>query len=223
MSAHTILLAETDHRTLNILPRILSAHIPHMAIDICTSTDELFHKLGASSYDTVTMNPTLIRDYRFFTRKRSPQHLPPLIVTIGHGYRTSPYEALEGDAFDVIVKPIVPDQAAQTVKLALAHNTLRRVRASRDRAAARFREHMTAYPHDLKAEERFLAKLALFERTLQALDSSFRLLLNIDEDSCVADMAALVKELTRQQALDRLLSMSSEGLPCRRRKSQFVS
>jgi len=211
MPTHAILIAETDQRTLNILPRVLSAHIPHVAIDICTSTDELFHKLGASSYDTVAMNPILIRDYRFFTHKRTPQLMPPLIVTISHGYQTLPYEAFEGEAFDVIVKPIVPDQAAQTVKLALAHNTLRRVRASRDRAAARFREHMTARPHDLKTEERFLAKLALFERTLQALDSSFRLLLNIGEERCVADMEALVKERTRQRALDRLLSMCGEG------------
>ena len=69
-----------------------------------------------------------------------------------------PYEAVEGDAFDVIIKPINPDQAAQTVKLALA----------RDQVVARVQEHMAACPQDLKGEEHFLTKLAIFDRTLQA-------------------------------------------------------
>ena len=158
MFSHAILLAETDHHTLDILPGILAAHIPHMAIDICTSPDELVQKLEAGSYDTIALSPLLIRSYRFFTTKRTPQLRPSLIVTVSREDQILPYEAVEGDAFDVIIKPINPDQAAQTVKLALA----------RDQVVARVQEHMAACPQDLKGEEHFLTKLAIFDRTLQA-------------------------------------------------------
>ena len=211
MFSHAILLAETDHHTLDILPGILAAHIPHMAIDICTSPDELVQKLEAGSYDTIALSPLLIRSYRFFTTKRTPQLRPSLIVTVSREDQILPYEAVEGDAFDVIIKPINPDQAAQTVKLALAHTTLRRVRASRDRVVARFQEHMAAYPQDLMGEEQFLTKLAIFDRTLQALNVSIKLVLNIDEESYVSDMAERVEGLTRQRAFDRLLNLYTDG------------
>ncbi len=122
-----------------------------------------------------------------------------------------PYEAVEDDAFDVIIKPINPDQAAQTVKLALAHTTLRRVRASRDQVVARVQEHMAACPQDLKGEEHFLTKLAIFDRTLQAWNASFKLLLDINEESYVSDMAERVEGLTRQRAFDRLLNLYTDG------------
>ncbi|HET7058093.1 MAG TPA: hypothetical protein VFI05_05130, partial [Nitrospiraceae bacterium] len=99
MFSHAILLAETDHHTLDILPGILAAHIPHMAIDICTSPDELVQKLEAGSYDTIALSPLLIRNYRLFTNDKASQLRPSLIVTVNREDQILPYDAVGGDAF----------------------------------------------------------------------------------------------------------------------------
>lgn len=211
MPAQTVLIAETDHRTLDILPRILPDHIPHVTIDICTSADELSRKLERSSYDTVATGSFLIHHYLTLKRKRPHQLLTPCIVTAGQEDRTWVSTALEGDAFDLIVKPIVPHQAAQTVKLALWHSGFLRLLASRERAVSRFQQHMEAFPHTLKTEEEFASKLAAYDRTFRALHSSMRLLLNIDDERSLFDMAASVESLTRKRALDRILNLCKEG------------
>jgi len=211
VASPTILFAETDHRTLDILPRTLSDHIPHLTLDICTSTDELSRKLGESSYDAVAVDPLLIQDYLFLRHKKARYSLAPLIIIAGQGDRILADKALARDAFDLIVKPLVPRQAAQTVKLALWHHGLLRLLASKERAASRFREHMEAFPHDLKAETEFMTKLSIYERTHQALTTSLQLLLNIEEESTLFDMAASVESVARKQVLDRLLTLCREG------------
>lgn len=119
--------------------------------------------------------------------------------------------ALQGDAFDVIVKPIVPDEAVQTVKLALWHHRFLQLLASRERAISRFQQHMEAFPHSVKAKEEFGSKLAAYERTLRAINTSMRHLMNIEDENSLFDMAATVQQLTRERVLDRLLTMCEDG------------
>jgi DNA-binding NtrC family response regulator len=211
MAAQTVLIAETDHHSLDILPRILSDHIPDAAIEICTSADELARKLDRSRYDTVATGSALIHHYLAFKHKRPPQLLAPCIVTAGQEDRTWAATVLEGDAFDLIAKPIVADQAVQTVRLALWHHAFLRLLASRERAVTRFQQHMAAFPHAQKAEAEFISKLTAYERTFQALTASMRLLLNIEDERSLFDMAASVESFTRKLALKRLFNMCPEG------------
>ncbi len=44
MFCRPVLIAETDPQALNILPRILSDRIPGLAIESCSSTEELSQK-----------------------------------------------------------------------------------------------------------------------------------------------------------------------------------
>lgn len=215
MFSQRVLIAETDPHALHILPGLLSLHIPQVAIEQCTSEDALSVKLRDSSYDTVAINPRLLRVYRILKHQRALHSFPPLLVTASHTERPAAFpalnHALEGDAFDLIVKPIVPHQAVQTVKLALWHHGLLQLLASRDRAVSRFRQHMAAFPHAVKTEAEFTMKMAAFERTLQAINSSLTHLLNIEEESSFLDMAASMERLTKKRALERLLSMGGEG------------
>jgi DNA-binding response OmpR family regulator len=211
MSLQAVFLAETDPRTLDLLPRILSEHLPSVDIDICTSGEALARKLSAASYDTVAISPGLLREYRRL-RPQKPYHLiAPILVTASQEERALASMALEEDAFDLIVKPIVPHEAVQSVRLALWQNRLLRLLASNERASARFREHMAAFPHARTAEAEFMSKRAAYERTYQALTSSMRLLLNIEEEQSVFDMAASVESLTKKQAIKRLFNMPLDG------------
>jgi hypothetical protein len=132
-------------------------------------------------------------------------------VTAGQEDRTWAATVLEGDAFDLIAKPIVADQAVQTVRLALWHHAFLRLLASRERAVTRFQQHMAAFPHAQKAEAEFISKLTAYERTFQALTASMRLLLNIEDERSLFDMAASVESFTRKLALKRLFNMCPEG------------
>lgn len=73
MAAQTVLIAETDHHSLDILPRILSDHIPDAAIEICTSADELARKLDRSRYDTVATGSALIHHHLRRTEPGPPR------------------------------------------------------------------------------------------------------------------------------------------------------
>lgn len=212
MAVQTILIAETDHRVLDILHRILSTHIPHIVIviDTCTSADDLCRKNEISSYDAIAIRPILLQGYRFFKYKRDYPPVSPLIVTANQMDRTLASMFLQKDAFDVILKPIVPHEAVQTIALALWQNRLRKLLASKEKAWSRFQEHMETFPHARKAQEEFTSKLAAYERTFQALKSSMRLLLNVEDERALLHMATSVEQLIKKKALERLLNLSKE-------------
>jgi hypothetical protein len=120
--------------------------------------------------------------------------------------------ALNGNAFDLIVKPIVSQEAALSVKRALWQGKLLRLLASKERAAYRFLQHMKMFPLAVKMEHEFAHKLATYDKTRNALDISIRLLLNIHEDRSFFDMAADIERRTKEQALDRLFKLRQVGL-----------
>ena len=208
--SRTVLLAETDQHTLNRLPCILSEHLPHVGIDICPSSDQLPRMLKHASYDTVAMSPALLQEYRVLPHNSGHSLRVPIIVTAGRDDRSMAESALKDEAFDVIVKPIVPQEAVQTVRLALWHNQLVRLLASKERAAFRFHAHMKMFPHAVTMEQEFVGKMAAYERTIGALSTSMQWLLNTEEERSAYDMAAVVEQHTRQRALDRLLNLCKD-------------
>lgn len=214
MPVEAVLIAEIDPRTLVHLPQALSDSLPHLRIDICDSLDGLTRKVRDTSYDTIAINPLLIQDYPRIKQKKPFQLLTPLLVTADSEQRPLAQAALEREAFDLIVKPIVPSEAAHTVRLALWQNRLLQLLVSKDRAVSRFQEHMAAFPHARQAEEQFMSKMAAYERSFEALRSSMRLLLNVEDEQALFDMAVAVADITRQRALDRLTTLS-EGDPSR--------
>jgi DNA-binding NtrC family response regulator len=203
MKPESLLIAETDQRSLYILAEVLSAHIPHLVIDTCTTGNQLLHKLEGASYSTVAMSPMLLHAYT----EVSPVRVP-LLMTVYQRDLPLAYPAFSENAFDLIVKPIVPHDAAQTVRLALWHYKLQRLLTLKERSASRFRQHRNSSPQALKAEADFLGML---ETTYRTLKTSFRLLLNIDQNSSLFDAAASVEKRARQLALDRLLNLYREG------------
>ena len=211
MLPQTILIAEPDHGILEMFPRMLSDHLSEVTIDMCSSAEELCRKCRVSSYDTIAISPILLQAYRFLTYKRAQQSVTPLILTVGREDRSLARRYLERDAFDLIIKPMVPHEAVQTVGLALWQNRLRGLLAAKERASERFRQHMQTFPHALKAQQEFASKIAAYERTFQALQTSMRLLLNGDDQKVLLDMAASVERITRERALDRLLNMCKEN------------
>jgi len=204
--ASTLLIAETDYRTLDGLPRILADHIPGIVIDTCISPYELSRNVENFSYNAIALSPIFIRDYRVFTQQRTLQLLAPLLVTVRQRDLPLAHAALDGDAFDLIVKPIVPDDAAQTVRLALWQNKLLQLLASKKKMSSRFQEHMNAFPEDTKA-----AFMNVLETTCQNLTTSLRILERIESQNALLNMATLVGRRTRQRALDRLLNLHQDG------------
>ncbi len=208
MASQTVLLAETDHRTLDNLPRILFNHLPDIAIDTCTSLEQLPRNVESYSYDTVVLSPKLLHAYRALTTKRMDHLLAPLIVSVGQRDLTIAHAVLEGDAFDLIIKPIVPYDAAHTVRLALWQSKLLRLLSSKEQALSQFRQHMNTFPLDAKAEEEFSRVL---DTTCQALETSLQLMEQIKQENALFDMAAIVERRAKQRALDRLLDLCQEG------------
>lgn len=211
MLDQTILIAEIDSPTLEVLPDVLSAQIPHTVIDTCTTVNQLVRKLDGFSYGTVAINAMLLHTYRYIRGDEGLENIVPLIVTVSQRDVALAHTAFTGNAFDLIVKPIVPHDAVQTVRLALWQNKLLSLIASRERASARFQEHMAAFPHALNAKEEFASKLAAYDRTFTALTASIRLLLNIGDNQSLFDLAASVENMIRKRALDRILDLCKDG------------
>lgn len=210
MLPQSILIGEPDHRTLDSISHALFDHIPNIAIDTCTSTEELSRKVERFSYDTVALSPTFLQTYRVLRKKKPNQLLVPLLMTVCQRDLPAAQSALEGDAFDLIVTPIVPTDAAQTVRLSLWQNKLLKLLTSQERVASQFQQHMEAFPYDPKAEDEILR---LFETIHETLARSLELLKTSEEENALFDMAALVEGRARRQALARLAHMNPGDPP----------
>ena len=210
MLVRSVLIAEHDYGTINNLSCLLFDNIGNIAISTCASAEELSPKFEHCSYDTVVLNPVFLPAYRSI-RKQKNQLLAPLLLTVCQRDLTVAQAALEGDLFDLIVKPFMLREVTQTVRLALWQNQWLRLLASKQRAIDQFQQHMEAFPHDRKAEEEFVRDLDAFNRAFQALQADMRLLVNSENEHGLFDIAVLVEQRARQQALDRLLTLCQDS------------
>lgn len=206
MIAHAVLIAENGYGTINSLSCLLFDHIGNIAISTCASAEELPPKFESLSYDTVVLSPLFLPAYRSIQKKKN-QLLAPLLLTVCQRDLSVAHAALEGDVFDLIAKPFMPHEVTQTVRLALWQNQWLRLLASKQRAVAQFRQHMEAFPHG-KAEGEFARDLDAFDRAFQAMQSDMRLLVSNENERDLFDIAVLVEQRARQQALDRLLRLN---------------
>ena len=206
MRSESILIAETDQFSLHRLTDALSAHLPRLTIDTCTTVEKLTRRLAGASYDAVAMSPKLAQSYRSLKDTDACHVNAPCIVTVNQKDLPLAYAAFEKNAFDVIVKPIVPPDAARTVRLALWQNRLQKLAALKEQTARQCLSPTA--PRDLKAKEDFLR---ILETTCETLQTSFGLLLNLQPKSSLSEITASLERHTRQLALDRLLTLSHEG------------
>lgn len=211
MPVQSILIADSDPGTIRALSCTLLEHMGHLAIDTCASAEELSQKIKSCSYNTIAVHPLFLSAYRSL-RKKHNQLLAPLLVTVSQRNLMVAQAALDGDVFDLIARPIVPHEAAQTVRWALWHNQLLLLLASRERAAAVFQQHLDAFPHDDKREVHRTRNKDTLDRTFQAVQASLRVLMNIEEDKAFFDLASVVEHCARQRALDRLLTLCTKGI-----------
>jgi len=211
MPVPSILIAEPDYETLRTLSRTLFEHTGNLAIDTCTSGEELSQKIKSCSYNTIAVNPVFLSAYRSI-QKRNNQLLAPLLVTVSQRDLMVAQAALDGDIFDLITRPIVPHEAAQAVRWALWHNKLLQLLASKERAAAVFQQHIEAFPLDSRMDAHHSRNKDALDRTFQAVEASLRLLMNIEDDQAFFDLAIVIEHCARQRALDRLLALCTNGI-----------
>src|SRR5690349_10663959 len=141
-----MLIADTDLDIIDVLPPILSTYMPDIVVEVCTSPEDLQCNVKCWAYDTIAINPILFQHYPL-GYKADRHHLVPLLVTASRNDCEVASKYLEGKAvFDLIVKPIIPEEAVQTVCLALWQGALLKLLASKERATERFLAHMEEFP-----------------------------------------------------------------------------
>ena len=207
-----VLVAETDPHILDFLPRIVSDRIPNVEVDVCSSPDDLRRDRKLGTYDTVAISPVLLQGYRLLKYKADRHLVTPILVTATRqDHELASQFIKKSEAFDPIVKPLVPEQAVLSVRLALWQNKLLKLLAAREQASQRFDEHIKAFPGDLKMEQVYKKQILVLERTLQTIEKSLRLIINNEEERSFLEMAAFVDQCTRERALDRLLTLNQDG------------
>lgn len=207
----TVLIAETEPRTLEVLPQLLADHLEEVTIDLCRSAEELCHKPGLSTYDTMVVSPIILQGFKLLKPKWARHVASPVLVTANSLDRISASQCLAKEAFDLIVKPLVPKEAVQSVRRALWQNKLLTLLASRERSTAVFRQHMAAFPLDGKPDAQYVKERETFAKTFQAIQDSERVFLSSDEDQSLINFAGWVVNFTKERALERLLSLCQDG------------
>jgi CheY-like chemotaxis protein len=118
--------------------------------DVCTSHDHAVVKLFRSPppYQLIISGVRLAEFNDFFLLKHHQNLQPfvPFVVTSGALDTESSRRALEEGAFDFIPTPLDPEQTVNTIRLALWHNKLKALTASRDKILERYRLHIDDYP-----------------------------------------------------------------------------
>ena len=211
MYSDPILIAETDAIALHTLPRILSDGIPGITVDICSSVAEAARKMQRTKFGAVITSTPLVyaQEQLLVKRRKAAQILVPLIVTADRSDAELAAYALQNEAFDLIVKPIQPPDAVNTVRLAVWQNRLLKLLASKEKAVSLFQQHMDAYP-DQEPQHLFDEALLAVETTLKALDTSMQRIKQPDND-LLFQIALAVEEQAKQRALDRLFRLYTEG------------
>ena len=122
----------------------------------------------------------------------------PLVITATTGDKASARRLLEQGAFDLITTPLEHEQTVDTIRLALWHNKLQAIIASRDKALEKYRQHIDNYPGK-RTDEAFQTILILIEQTVSAHDRTIGRI-----ETSIKCLANLGKEQAREQALRRL-------------------
>jgi len=203
-----ILIAEYDALTLETLAHTLEKSLPKVRFDLCVSCDNAMEKLIASPYNLIISDVHLAETNHFYLLKHHEvlQKSVPVVITAASSDNQAARQALEFGAFDLITRPVHPNHAVATIRLALWQNRLSAIIASKEKAIERYRQHFAAYPADKKLKETFRKSLFLVQKTISSYPQTIQ---QIEETlMCFNHLAATVERDARKRALDRLDALS---------------
>ena len=204
-----LLIAENNFSTARSLMDTFAKERLDVDYDVCTSHNDAVIKLFRSPppYHLVISSVRLAvtDDFLLLKHNRFRQPLVPFLITGGDSDKEPLRRALDEGAFDFIPTPLEHEQTVTTIRLALWHYKLKALIASRDKALDNYRQHMAAYPLDMKMDEAYQKMLAVLENTVSSVERSIHKI----EASLVhvsAFVTSTVSHLKRQALarLDRL-------------------
>jgi len=199
-----VLIAEYDSLALEALAHTLGRSLPEVRFDVCASCDHAMEKLIAIPYNLIISDVHLAEMDDFILLKHSNvlQKSIPVVITAAASDRQAVRQALGYGAFDLITRPVRPNEAVATIRLALWQNKLLAIIASKEKAIEKYRQHFAVYPADKKMKETFRKSLFLVQRTVSSYSKT---ILQIEETMmCFSHLAASVEKDARERALNRL-------------------
>jgi DNA-binding NtrC family response regulator len=200
-----ILIAENNSATVKSLIGTFGNRRLDVDYDVCTSHDyavlKLFHSPPPYQLVISSVHLAEVNDFFLLKHNQNLQPFVPFVITSGASDTELSRRALEEGAFDLIPTPVEHEQTVNTIRLALWHNKLKILIASRDEALERYHQHVADYPGN-KTGEAFREILTSIEETLSAYERTIRSM----EGSirCFTDLAEDVKKQARETALRRL-------------------
>jgi DNA-binding NtrC family response regulator len=207
-SSSRVLLAQYDPLVVGALAETLEKSLPKVDFEICTSHDHAIERLITSPYHVIISDVHLAEMEAFFLLKHSEvlQKSVPVVITAAASDKQAARQALEYGAFDLITRPLKPDQAVATIRLALWQNKLLTLIASKEKAVERYHQHCAVYPADKKMKETFRKSLFLVQRTISSYPKTMQ---QIEESMmCFSYLAGKVEKQVRERALERLDTLS---------------
>ena len=131
----------------------------------------------------------------------------PVVITAAASDNQAARQALEFGAFDLITRPVHPNEAVATIRLALWQDKLMAIIASKEKAIERYRQHFAVYPADKKMKETFRKSLFLVQKTIS---SSYPKTIQQIEETMMwfSHLAGSVEKETRERALNRLHALA---------------
>ena len=204
-----ILIAEHDSLAIEALAHTLVKSLPKVRFDLCVSCDNAMEKLIASPYNLIISDVHLAEmdDFVLLKHDEVLQQSVPVVITAATSDKQAARQALEFGAFDLITRPVHPNQAIDTICLALWQNKLSAIIASKEKAIERYRQHFALYPADKKMKETFRKSLFLVQKTISS--SYPKTIQQIEETMmCFNHLAATVEKEVRNRALERLDALS---------------
>ena len=200
-----ILIAESNLATIESLAQTFGDRRLDLDYDVCTAHDRAVGKLFRSPppYQLIISSVRLAEIDDFFLLKHNHQLQPfvPFVITAGALEINSARRALEEGAFDLLPTPLEHEPTVSTISLALWHNKVKTLIASRDKVLERYRQHLATYPGN-RSGEAFQTILTSIEESISAHGQTIdRVEASI---KCIAEFDKAVEKLPRERALERL-------------------
>jgi DNA-binding NtrC family response regulator len=204
-----ILIADNNIATVKSLLGTFGDRRLDVDYDVCPSHDCAILKLFRSPppYQLVISSARLatVDNFLLLKHNQNAQPFVPFVITGGAADTESSQRALEEGAFDLIPTPLEYEQTVHTIRLALWHNKLKILIASREKALEKYRQHMADYPGNSESDEAFQKALSVVQKTVSSPERTFQ---KIDESIVrLSDLATNVEYQARTRAYGRLNSL----------------
>jgi len=201
-----ILLADTSLSALESLIQSTRGERVEYDYEVCLSHDRAITKIFRSPppYQCVISSISVAEANNFFLLRnvRLLQPHVPVLLTAGPAETASAGLALQEGAFDLLPTPFEPEETAHAIRMALWHNGLQTLIATREKAVEKYQQHLAAYPNDKKTEDAFRRALEVVQQTHSVVESSLQKM--GEHFELCSQLVTSVEQHTRIRALDRL-------------------